>query len=251
MGAQDEVPTVSDLKQPMGVLGRAIKQVPATRYALAVAGVAGAAAMVRLFVGGDLNKGLLVLSVMFVLVVAMLVFAKMTTLSERAFRYPAMVLLWSFVVFFIVSGALALSSVFFGRPLKWQPVAGAATEGAQSHAPVEAGPQPLPEIGEYACLIEGSPTAHCFVEGQGDGARFLRFDANGHRASGVVHQISGILRPQGECVHAQLSRTFGTDDEKPIESDAGAVDLCRSSSRWEGSWQATSRMRFVLAPKAE
>jgi hypothetical protein len=103
------------------IIRSAIQVVPATKYALAVAGVAAASAIVRLFAGGDIQKGILAICVMFVFMVAMLLFARLARLRHDSFRVPALAMLWSMIFLFVATSALALSCVFFRQPLDWSP----------------------------------------------------------------------------------------------------------------------------------
>lgn len=155
---------------PLKVLKIAIDAVPATNYALAIAGIASASAIVRLFTGGDLNKGVLVLAAMIVFMIAMLVFARLVQFGSVAFHYPALAMLWSCVLLFILSGALSLSSVFFGVPINWVPQASSGQ--SPSTPPLSLGkdsPPPKPKLAAAALIIP-SDSAHAESEKSNTGA---------------------------------------------------------------------------------
>src|SRR5262245_54619059 len=85
---------------PIQLLREAIKAVPALKYALGVAGLVAVVAIVGAFrvrpeiaVSGAIA--------VLVLMVALLVFAKLTKSAKKHFLMPAMILFRSFVVFVI------------------------------------------------------------------------------------------------------------------------------------------------------
>ncbi len=102
-------------------------------------------------------------------------------------------------------------------------------------------------VGPCVCTADGARRPGCFIGGTGGAARSIRFHGDGHGRDGTVHQITGRLEPSGEhCVAGALSRTFGTDHERPTEHVAGRLELCRTGSRWQGTWREQRHMRFVL-----
>jgi hypothetical protein len=112
---------VSTDPTPWTVLNSAIARVPAAKYLLLVAALGATFSIVRLFSGGGVANAVIVVSVMAVAVVGMLAFAKLSSFHQSEFRGPALVLLWSFVLLFVTSAALAVSSVFFGVPIDLRP----------------------------------------------------------------------------------------------------------------------------------
>jgi hypothetical protein len=104
---------------PPDFLKWAVKLVPATKFAVAVAGVAVAmlvayAAAVK---SGILNPAVLVFGVivMFILMWGMYIFAEFARRGRKA-SGPARVMSWTFVVLVSCTGALLVTTTFFGYP---------------------------------------------------------------------------------------------------------------------------------------
>lgn len=98
-----------------GLLRAAITAVPAVKYALGVAGVLSALALVKGFFSS--TEGALLAAVgMLALMVLLVVFAAMSKLGPSALKMPALVFTWTILVLFIVSACLAVSSMFFQYP---------------------------------------------------------------------------------------------------------------------------------------
>jgi len=93
--------------------------VPALKYALGVVGVVAAVAIVRSF---QIGYGVAFFGavVMFILMVLMVVFAKLTQAAPRYFTAPALVLLWTFLLLTIGTACLLFTSVFFKKPVDLQ-----------------------------------------------------------------------------------------------------------------------------------
>src|SRR5262252_6653820 len=104
---------------PYRILQEAIRAVPAVKYALGVAGIVSAIAVVMAF-GVDLRIAAWGVVVTLVLMVTLVIFAKMTTIAPRYFLIPVMVLTWSFLVLTIATAFLMFSSVFFKYPVDLQ-----------------------------------------------------------------------------------------------------------------------------------
>ena len=100
---------------PMQILRTAISAVPAVRYALGVAGIIAAAALVKeLF--SSTQAALLVAAAMLALMALLLVFAAATKLAPGFLQMPALVFTWAILILFVMSSGLTVLSVFFGWP---------------------------------------------------------------------------------------------------------------------------------------
>ena len=97
---------------PFRVLKEAIKQVPALKYALGVAGIAAAAAIVKSLVS-DLRVAVFGIILMVVLMTVLVVFAKLTAIASKDFKLPALVLLWFSLLLVIAVSSLLFTSTFF------------------------------------------------------------------------------------------------------------------------------------------
>jgi hypothetical protein len=107
---------------PSALLQEAVKAVPAVKYALGVAGLLAVVAIVKTF-GLDPRIAIAGTVVTLVLMVALLVFAKLSATASRHFVLPALVLTWSFLVLVIAAASLLFTSAFFGVPIDLRPSA--------------------------------------------------------------------------------------------------------------------------------
>jgi hypothetical protein len=99
----------------LGLLNRAIARVDAVKYALGLAGVAAAAAIIITLLG-SWQTAVLVLGGMLVAMMLLFAFARLTASKSRSITTAGVVLLFSVVVFFCSFLALTLSAVVFERP---------------------------------------------------------------------------------------------------------------------------------------
>jgi hypothetical protein len=104
---------------PYRILREATQAVPAVRYALGVAGIIAVVAIVSAF-GIGYRVAFVGALLTLVLMVALVVFAKLTTTAPRHFLMPVQVLMWSFLVLCIATAVLMFTSVFFKRPIDLQ-----------------------------------------------------------------------------------------------------------------------------------
>jgi hypothetical protein len=101
---------------PISFLGRAIKAVPAVRYALGVGGVIAVIAVVVSF-KIDLKVAVFGAVIMFILMTILLVFANLAGAASASFRVPAFVFAWFCLILFMATAITFFGCVFFGRPL--------------------------------------------------------------------------------------------------------------------------------------
>jgi hypothetical protein len=103
------------IKQLLRILNEAIRQVPAMKYALAVAGILAVVAFVGAF---RISPPVAAFGavIILVLMVAMVVFARLTTVGRRTFLVPAQVMMWSFLLLIIATAFLLLTCAFFQWP---------------------------------------------------------------------------------------------------------------------------------------
>jgi hypothetical protein len=98
------------------VLKAAIEKVPAVKYALGVAGLAAAVAIIKTLLTDWLVAVVGVIVLVF-LMVLLFVFAKLTAIARKDLRAPMMVLLWSALALTIATGTLLFLSIFFEWPI--------------------------------------------------------------------------------------------------------------------------------------
>lgn len=108
---------------PFGVLKQAIGKVPALKYALGVAGIAAAIAIIKTLIT-DLRVALFGIILMLVLMTVLFTFAKLTAIAAKEIRLAAIVLLWFSLLLTIASASLLFTSVFFDWPLNLKHIVG-------------------------------------------------------------------------------------------------------------------------------
>ena len=103
------------ITQLLKILKEAIRQVPAMKYALAVAGILAVVALVGAF---RISPPVAVFGaiIILVLMVAMVIFARLTTVGRRTFLLPAQVMMWSFLLLIIATALLLFTCAFFQWP---------------------------------------------------------------------------------------------------------------------------------------
>jgi hypothetical protein len=100
---------------PWTVFQAAIKVFPPLKYALAVAGIVSAIAIIKGF-GLDLRIAVYGTIIMLVLMTALVVFAALSKSKSPQLRYAALVMMWSFLILVILCAALLFTSAFFDFP---------------------------------------------------------------------------------------------------------------------------------------
>jgi hypothetical protein len=97
------------------IVRESIKAVPAMKYALAVAGILAVVAMVGAF---KLTPQTAVFGAVLVLVlmVAVVIFARLTTTASRHFFLPVLIMTWAFLIVTVATALLLFTSAFFQWP---------------------------------------------------------------------------------------------------------------------------------------
>jgi hypothetical protein len=119
---------------PFAILRAATQAVPAVKWALGVAGVISATALVKVFfvsVGAALLAGF----GMLVLMVILVLFAAATRAKSSVLIVPAMVLTWALLVLVIFSSVFTVSAAFFGWPKPLQELIKGITSGQSIETP--------------------------------------------------------------------------------------------------------------------
>jgi predicted Ser/Thr protein kinase len=101
---------------PLRVLREAIRAVPAVKYALGVAGIVSAIAIIVSF-GIDLRVAFFGAVLMFVLMTMLVVFARLSGAVPKYLTLPAIILVYFSVILTIGTATLLFTSVFFQRPI--------------------------------------------------------------------------------------------------------------------------------------
>lgn len=137
------------LALPLHVLHEAIKAVPSVKYALGISGIVASIAIIQAFRIGYRIAFFGTIAI-FILMVLLVIFARLTRTAPKYFLMPAMVLMWSFLLLTIATAVLLFTSIFFRIPIdlrNWLKP-DAATDGPR-----------LPDTSLSALLSTGEPGA--------------------------------------------------------------------------------------------
>jgi hypothetical protein len=113
--AVDQAYSCTDLRT---LLSEAVKKVPSVRYALGVAGIGVAAAIVYGVFQGDAQTAVLGTAIMIGFMVLLLVFASLTPTKSKNIQYAGFVLVWVTVACFCAVLLFLSSSFFFRWPIQ-------------------------------------------------------------------------------------------------------------------------------------
>ena len=118
------------------ILRESIKAVPAMKYALAVAGLLAVVAMVGAF---KISPAMAVFGavITLVLMVAMVIFARLTKTAPRHFFLPVTIMMWAFLVITVATAFLLFTSAFFQWPRGLRELIGPPVVAAPLVAPPE------------------------------------------------------------------------------------------------------------------
>jgi tetratricopeptide (TPR) repeat protein len=103
------------ISQLLKVLRESMKAVPAMKYALAVAGILAVVAMVGAFRVSP-QTAVFGSIITLVLMVAMVIFARLTTTAPRHFFLPVKIMMWAFLIVTVATAFLLFTSAFFQWP---------------------------------------------------------------------------------------------------------------------------------------
>lgn len=216
------------ISQLLKILRESIKAVPAMKYALAVAGLLAVVALVGAFKVSPAMAGFGAVATL-VLMVAMVVFARLTTTAPRHFLLPVKVMMWAFLGLTIATASLLFTSAFFQWPRglgeigqvkpRGQPLAPPAAVKKFSEPPEAselrrhiANARELQGAGDFAGAWDSIGRAVA-LNPQSNEAR----DAQVHIAMNWIREISiregetfsAKLRPLTECLRASIDRAKG------------------------------------------
>ena len=105
-----------DSSSLISILRRAIKAVPAVKYALSVGGFTAVIAIFQAFNVG-FESGILVCGVVLALMALLIIFANLAANDKGSFHFPALVLTWVSLISVMVGAPALFFSVFNGLPL--------------------------------------------------------------------------------------------------------------------------------------
>lgn len=106
-------------ESPLTTVQKAIRAVPAVRFALGIAGIVAAIAIVKGF-GLGLRVAGFGTVVMLVLMTTLVIFARLTTASVGMFQVPILIFTWSALFMTLATAFLLFTSIFFCWPVDLQ-----------------------------------------------------------------------------------------------------------------------------------
>ena len=108
-----------DPSNPLSILSNAIKAVPAVKYALGVAGIAAAGAIVTTFAGGHSRTAIFLVALVFIGMILLFLFSNLVTSRSQSAQIAGQVLLWAVTVFFVVFLLFTTTAAVAGWPCNW------------------------------------------------------------------------------------------------------------------------------------
>jgi hypothetical protein len=93
-------PKTEGTPTPLGILNLARQAVPAVNYALGVAGIAAAGAIITLFLGWT-KASIVLICLSFIGMVPLFVFSQLVVSKSRSNQIAGAVLLWAVLLFFV------------------------------------------------------------------------------------------------------------------------------------------------------
>ena len=110
----------------MAILDKARKAVPAVNFALGVAGIAAAAAMVSWLVGKN-NSSIILLSSSFVGMILLFIFSKLVVSPAPSIQFAGVALVWLVLVFFATFLLFTTTAFVLAWPCNWAEMLGVKT----------------------------------------------------------------------------------------------------------------------------
>jgi hypothetical protein len=100
------------------VLNAARQAVPAVDYALGVAGISAATAIVVFFIGRT-RASIAIVALVFIGMVLLFTFSRLAVAQDPPIRLAGVVLLWGVLAFFLIFLGFTVTAFLSGRPAAW------------------------------------------------------------------------------------------------------------------------------------
>jgi hypothetical protein len=107
------------LADPLSILREAIRAVPSVSFALGIAGVAAAAAIVTTLTRGYSGITIIAVSLVFVGMFVLFLFSMLVRSKSPAIHYAGMVLMWAVTLFIIIFMGFTTTAAAGGWPCNW------------------------------------------------------------------------------------------------------------------------------------
>jgi hypothetical protein len=162
---------------PMAILDKARKAVPAVNYALGVAGIAAAAAIVSWLVGKNISS-IILLSSSFVGMILLFIFSKLVVSTAPSIQFAGVFLVWITLVFFAIFLLFTTTAYVLTWPCNWAEFLGVTAKCSISGDPRKFVPDPAyttyssPELGITAVYPNNILTFSPWITPSGGRARW-------------------------------------------------------------------------------
>lgn len=135
---------------PLQVLNLARRAVPAVNYALGIAGIAAAGAIITIFLGWT-KAGIVLIALIFVGMVLLFAFSQLIAAKSRAIQAAGTVLLWAVLLFFVIFLVFTVTAFGTGQPSLWAKFLGIVGSEARADAsqPSIPGQRPVASSRKY------------------------------------------------------------------------------------------------------
>ena len=170
------------------ILKRAITAVPAVKYALGIAGIAAALAIIKTFLT-EPRVALFGTIIMIILMVILFVFAKLAAVAKKEIRHAIIVLVWFSLLIFIATSIFLFTSVF----LNWPKNLGSWVEPTPT-------PTPVANLSPVVLLMDSNILDVIY-----DKDKFRQTgEANADELTAILHDIG--ISPLVERTHLEWKR---------------------------------------------
>lgn len=202
------------------ILREAIKAVPPMKYALAVSGIVAAVATVKAS-SIDIRIAGFGVIVMFVLMTAVVLFVRVSSLANGDLRLPALVLTWFALLLVIVTAATLFTSIFFRLPVNLQDwIKPTASPVVTDKATLKSN-EPTKDTPQATAIIKGAELANNETE-------------RVQREAEATTQEAAAKKE----VDAQ-NRRLEEERQKKLRLEARLTALKQSFGKLEGNWFRT------------
>jgi hypothetical protein len=158
-------------KYQLDIINKAVKAVPAVKYAIGVAGIGAAASIVYALFNSP-QEAIISIVCMIVLMVLLLIFARVASLKHNSTKNAAIFAVWGILLLFIASCIIMFTAIFFDWPKSLNELFGG-----------KSAKENLPQL-VRAC-VEGKAEGSCYAELRGSatqlferGCLIAKFDEN-------------------------------------------------------------------------
>jgi hypothetical protein len=174
---------------PLNILREGIKAVPAVKYALGIAGIVAAIAIIKGF-NLDFRIAVFGIVIMFALMTVLVIFAKLTTTAGSLFRVPVLIFMWFSLLMTIATATFLVTSVFLRWPVNLQYWL-VNENNTDEHVTTEATAEDFKLIGGTGWILIGN---YNFNKNQWSWGPFFEFERSVHTNPNEIPKIGETIR---------------------------------------------------------